>query len=159
MNIVDSLDSPKVVNSWVDTDFVETDQTGILELLLESLHLGVDVRGGYDVDLLLEGDLHDGGVVGVWNKGDNNVVTLHGLSESIVRRDIDRDRGSVGNLGAEGLSSGESPACDCELVVESGDVLGEWGSDETGSEKEDLLLAGLGSLGGSELGQSVDIVL
>lgn len=50
---MDGLDSPKVVDSRVNTDLVETDQTSILELLLKSLHLGVDVRGGDDVNLLL----------------------------------------------------------------------------------------------------------
>ena len=101
------------------------------------------------MDFLLESDLHDSSVMGVWDERDDNIVTLHGLSESVVGRDVDRHGSSVGNLGAKSLGSGESPACDSKLVVESGNVLGERGSDETGSEKENLLLACLWCLGGT----------
>jgi hypothetical protein len=159
VNIVDSLDGPKVVNSGVNTDLVETDQSSVLELLLQSLHLRVDVRSGDDVDLLLESDLHDGGVVSVRNEGDDDIVTLDGLSEGISGRDVNGHGGGVGELGSEGLGGGEGPASDGKLVVVLGDVVGSGRSNETGTKEKNLLLAGLGSVVVPKLGKDVDVVL
>jgi hypothetical protein len=159
VNIVDSLDGPKVVDSRVNTDLVETDQSGVDELLLQSLHLGVDVAGSDDVNLLLEGDLHNSSVVGVRDERDNDIVALDSLSESVGGRYVNRHGGSVGELGGKSLGSSESPAGDSELVVVSSDVLGSGRGDETGTEEENLLLAGLGCLVFPELGEDVGVVV
>lgn len=158
LDFVKDLDSPQVVNSGVDTDLVETNQTSILELLLEGTHLGVDVGGSDDVDLLLKSSLHDLGVVGVRDQADNNVVTLDSLSESVSRRDINRHGGGVGEAGSELLCTSESSASDGELVVVSRNVVGSRASNETGTKEEHLLLGRSGS-STAELGQDVDAVL
>jgi hypothetical protein len=159
VNIVDGLDSPKVVDSRVNTDLVETDQSGVLELLLQSLHLGVDVAGGDNVSLLLESDLHDSSVVGVGNERDYDIVTLDGLSESIGGGNINRHGGSVWELGSESLGSSKGPAGDGELVVVSSDVLGSGRSNETRAEEKDLLGGGLRGGVVSELGEDIYIVI
>ena len=124
MNIVNGLDGPQVVDSGINTDLVETDQASVFELLLQSLHLRVDVRSGDDVDLLLEGDLHNSCVMSVRNKRDDDIVTLDSLSEGIGGGDINRHWGSVGEFGSEGFGSLESPAGDSELVLVLGNVVG-----------------------------------
>jgi len=99
------------------------------------------------VNLLLKGDLHNSCVVSVGDEGDDNIVTLDGLSESIGGRDINRHGSSVGELGSECFGSLESPAGDSELVLVLGDVVCGWWGDKTGTEEENLLLAGLGLVG------------
>ena len=161
MNLVNGLDSPQVVYSWVDTNLVEADQTSVLELLVESLHLRVDIRGGNNVSLFGESSLHDTCVVGVWDEGDNDVVSLDGLSKGVSRSDIDRHGCRVGEVGTKLLGSSESSASDRKLVVVPGNVVGGRTGDETGAKEEDLLLGGLSSGGrvGGELGEFVDTIV
>lgn len=160
LDFVKDLDGPQVVNSGVDADLVETDQTSILELLLEGTHLGVDVGGCDNVDLLFKGSLHDLGVVGVRDQADNNVVTLDSLSESVSRRDVNRHGGGVGEAGSEVLCTSKCSASDGELMVVSGNVISSRASNKAGTKEEHLLL-GRSRSGSStaELGQDVDAVL
>lgn len=161
VNLINGLDSPQVVHSRVDTNLVETNQSGVLELLVQSGHVGVDIRGSDNVGFLGQGSLHHASVVGIRNKGNDDIVTLDSVSESIGRRDIDRHGSSVGEVGAEFLSSGKCSASDGNFVVVSSNVLGSGTSNETGTKKKNLLLGGLrgGGRSGSELGENVDTVL
>lgn len=160
LDLVKDLDGPQVVNSRVDTDLVEANQTSILELLLEGTHLGVNVRGSDDVGFLFKRSLHDLGVVGVRDQADNNVVTPDSLSESVSRGDVNRYGGGVGEAGSEVLCSSESSASDGELVVVSGDVIGGRASNKTGTKEKHLLLGrGRGRSSTAELRQDVDAVL
>lgn len=160
LDLVKDLDGPQVVNSRVDTDLVEANQTSILELLLEGTHLGVNVRGSDDVGFLFKRSLHDLGVVGVRDQADNNVVTPDSLSESVSRGDVNRYGGGVGEAGSEVLCSSESSASDGELVVVSGDVIGGRASNKTGTKEKHLLLGrGRGRSSTAELRQDVNAVL
>jgi hypothetical protein len=58
------------------TNFVEADQSGIDKLLVQGLHLRVDIAGGDNSALLNEGGLHDGGMVRVRYKGNDHCGTL-----------------------------------------------------------------------------------
>ena len=162
MDLVDGLDSPQVVDSRVNTNLVEADQSGVLELLVEGGHGGVDVGGGDDVRLLVEGGLHDTGVVGVRDERDDDIVSLDGLSEGIGGADINGHGGGVGETGAELLSGSVGSARNSKLVVVSGDVFGGGAGNETGTEEEDLLLGGLSAgdlVLGERLGEEVDAVV
>jgi len=111
VNLVNSLDSPKVINSRVQPNLVEHQHTSIDGLLVKSLHRVRDVRGGNDVDVLVsDGGFDNEGVVGVRDEGNDEIVFGDESVEFGGVGDVDGDGVGTGDGGGEGESGGESSA-------------------------------------------------
>jgi len=125
VNLVNGLDSPKVINSRVQPDLVEHQHAGIDGLLIESLHGVRDVRGGNDVDVLVSnGGFDNEGVVGVRDEGNDEIVFGDESVEFGGVGDVDGDGVGTGNGGREGESGGKGSA-GCEEGGREGGGKGE----------------------------------
>ena len=80
VDLVDHLDSVKMVDSGVKTDLVENGDAGGLGLSVERLHGWRDVRSGDDMLLAADSGLDDDGVVGVGDQAEG--ISIPGLNYS-----------------------------------------------------------------------------
>ncbi|KAB8349840.1 hypothetical protein FH972_023853 [Carpinus fangiana] len=127
VNLVDGLDGVQVVDARVEADLVEHGDAGCLGLVVELLHLRVDVRGGDHVDLVLDGRLEDGGVEGVGNERDDDVLACDGGVEGGRVVYIDRDglcvldalaelAGAVNGAAGDGDGDASRSSCSPSVV-------------------------------------------
>ena len=110
MDLLNGLDSIKVVNTRIKTDLIQNHNPRLTRLLIQRAQSRGDVARGDNVRLALDGGLNDGGVVGVGNEGDDEVVGGHSLLKSGSIVDVQRDGGRVGKVGSEGLGGLEGAA-------------------------------------------------
>lgn len=65
MDFVDRLDSVQVIDAGVKTNFVEYNDAGSFCLSIEFPHERIDVAGGDNVGLALDGGTDNSGVIGI----------------------------------------------------------------------------------------------
>jgi hypothetical protein len=82
-----------VVDSGVQADLIHHRDAGTLNLGRQLADRVRDVRRRDDVGLVLAGGADDGGVVGVGDKRDDDVVRADGGAERGVVVDVERDSG------------------------------------------------------------------
>lgn len=99
-----------MVDTGVKTDLVHDGDAGILALLVKLHHGGRDVAGGDNILLLSDGGLDDGGVEGVGDQADDEIMLGDLGVESLVVGDIERDGSSVLGTGRERFGRLESSA-------------------------------------------------
>lgn len=111
MDLLNSLDSVKVINSWVQTDLVHNCDSCILALLIKLQHGWGDIRCGNDVLQLAYSRSDNGGMVRIWDQTDDQVVLCDLNVEGLLVADIERYW--VCELDAFGELFGrvESPTC------------------------------------------------
>lgn len=91
-------------------DLVHDGDASLLGLGVKLLHGGGDIAGGDDMLLVADGRLDDGGVVGVGDQADGQVVLGDGGIESSRVVDVDGDRVGIGNALGELLGGLEGSA-------------------------------------------------
>jgi hypothetical protein len=96
-SILTDLDGTNVVDTRVQTDLVHNNDSGVLGLLLESLHGGRNVRSGDNVLLVPDSALNNSSVVDVRNEGNHEVTVGDGGIEG----------SSIGNVNGDGLGTSE----------------------------------------------------
>lgn len=84
VDLINRLDSPQVVDTWVQTDLVHDCDTGVLGGLVQLHHGWGDIGCGYDVLLLCNRGFDDCGVVGVWDEGDDEVILADLLLKGVA---------------------------------------------------------------------------
>lgn len=111
MDLVDLLDSVKVVDSRIKTNLVEHRDASLNASRFELLHGVRNVRGRDDVLLELDGRLDDSRVVGIRNERDHEIVLLDSSVKFSLIGDIDRDGiGLATERGGESLGSLDTTA-------------------------------------------------
>ena len=97
------------VNTRVNADLVHDSDARVLALLVKLQHGRRDVARGNDMLLLPDGTLDDGGVEGVGDKRDDQVVLGYLRVEGLVIIDIERDGMGVFNTLRELLGALKGP--------------------------------------------------
>ena len=100
VHLLDGLDGVKVVDTGVETDLVHDGDARGLGLGVKLHHGGRDIAGGDDILLVADGRLDDGGVEGVGDQADDEIVLSNDGIEGAVVGHIERD--GVGVLDALG---------------------------------------------------------
>lgn len=98
---------PKV---HTQTDLVHNRDAGILALLVELHHSRRDVAGGDNVLLLTDGGLDNGGVEGIGDQADDQIVLRDLGVQSLIVGDIKGDGSGILDAGREGLGRFEGSA-------------------------------------------------
>jgi len=105
MNLVNRLDGVEVVNTRVETDFVQHHDSGSLSFFIEGTHRGGYIAGGDNMSLSFDGGLDDRSMESVGNEGNDEVVFSNRGVESIRIVDINRNSSGVRQVGCEGFSA------------------------------------------------------
>jgi len=110
VDLIDCLDGVQVVNTGVETDFIQNHDSGGLGFLVEGTHGRGYVAGGHNVCLSLNRGLDDGSVEDVRNKGNDEVMFGNSGVQSSGIVDIDRHSSGIGKVGCECFSTCKSAA-------------------------------------------------
>jgi hypothetical protein len=152
VHAVDDVDGGDVVDSGVEADLVEDDDPGLLALVLERLHGRGDVGRGDDVLLVPDRGLDHGGVEGVRDEGDDEVVLGDGGVECLGVGNVQLDSLGVGHLDGELLCGFQRSRGNSQTVSPSGNVFSRGLRDESTTEQEHLL-------SGADSGRGIQIRL
>ena len=109
-SILTDLDGTNVVDTRVQTDLVHNNDSGVLGLLLESLHGRRNVRSGDNVLLVPDSALNNSSVVDVRDEGNHEVTVGDGGIEGISIGNVDRDGLGTSEVGSHLLGGLESSA-------------------------------------------------
>ena len=110
MNLINRLDSVQMVETRIQPNLVEHNAPSILGSLIELPPRRAPIAGSDNMRLALDSGLDHLRVVGVRNQRDNEIMFGDGLVKSLFIVDVERDGGSVGKFGTEGLGTGQSAA-------------------------------------------------
>lgn len=91
VNFVNGLDSVKVIDTRVQTDFVKDNDSGLLGFGLKLKHGRAGVRSGDDVLLVSDGRLDNMGVIDIGNQRDDEVVLSDFSVKGLFVIDVKRD--------------------------------------------------------------------
>lgn len=159
MDLIDDLDSIQVINTGIKTNLVHYDDTSCLCFRIQLPHSWGYVAGSDYMCLAFDCGLNDSGVIGIGNKGDNDIICCDFLFKSSIVVDIQ------GNSGCPWQTVGQFLGfCECSAGYNSGgklrslekekmvltnrqmvpgitnDVLGSRTSDEAAAKEKNLLL-------------------
>jgi hypothetical protein len=99
-----------MVDARIQPNLVEHNDPRIFGSLIKLPHRRAHIAGSDNMRLALDSGLDHLRVVGVRNQGDNEIVFGDGLVKSLFVVDVERDGGSVGEVGTEGLGTSQSTA-------------------------------------------------
>ena len=107
---MNSLDSPKVINTRIDTNLVHDGDTSSLGLSIKLHHSRRDIAGCDNVLLVSDSRLDDGGMEGIWDQTDHEIDLCDFGVKVFLLVDIERDSLSVFDTSAKLLSTCKSSA-------------------------------------------------
>lgn len=110
MDLADGLNSVQVIDTRVKADLVHNDDTSLLRLLVEFSDSRGNVAGGHNVGLPFDGGLDDGGVVGIGDERDDEVVGSNFALEVSSGVNVKGDGARVGKAIDQALGGRERPA-------------------------------------------------
>jgi hypothetical protein len=99
-----------MINTRVQSDFVQHNDACLARCCIQLPHRRRDVRGGNNVGLPFDGGFDYCGVMGVGNKGNDEVMSSDGSLEGRCIRNIERDGGGRCESFTEFFSSSQSSA-------------------------------------------------
>jgi hypothetical protein len=159
VDLIDDLDSIQVINTGIKTNLVHYDDTSCLRFRIQLPHSWGNVASSDYMCLAFDCGLNYGGVIGVGDKGDNDIIGCDFLFKSSVVVDIQGNSGCPWQIVSQFLGF-----CECSAGYNSGgklgspekrptvltnrqmvpgitdDVLGSRTSDKTAAKEKNLLL-------------------
>mmetsp|Transcript_35302 Transcript_35302/g.69245 ORF Transcript_35302/g.69245 Transcript_35302/m.69245 type:complete len:363 (-) Transcript_35302:19-1107(-) len=115
VNFVDDLLSAHVIQTRIDTAFVEQNNASSFRFIIQGLHLVADVASGAEVFFVFDGDTSCLAVVDVREHGDDEIMSLNERFEffhGTLSFHIKLNRGDVLKVFANSLGSGQGPRSD-----------------------------------------------
>jgi len=157
VDLIYDLDSIQVVNTGIKTNLVHYDDTSRPCFRIQLPHSWGDVAGSDYMCLALDRGLNDGDVIGIRNKGDDDIMGCNFLFKSSGVVDVQGNSGCPWQTASQFLGF-----CECSAGCNSGgklrspekvrvltnrqmvpgitdDVLGSRTSDEAAAKEKDLL--------------------
>lgn len=110
VDLTDGLDSIQMIDTRVKTDLVHNDDTSLLRLLVELSDSRGNVAGSHNVGLALDGGLDDGGVVGIGDERDDEVMSSNFALEISSGVNVKGDGARVRKAIDQALGGRERPA-------------------------------------------------
>lgn len=110
VDLADGLDGVQVIDTRVKTNLVHNDNTSLLRLLIELSDSRGNVAGSHNVGLAFDGGLNDGGVVGVGDERDDEVVGGNFALEVSGGVNVKGDGARVRKAVDQALGGRERPA-------------------------------------------------
>lgn len=110
MYLMNRLDSPKVINTRINTNLVHDSDTSSLGLSIKLHHSRRDIAGCDNILLVSDSGLDNGGMEGIWDQTDHEIDLCDFGVKVFLLVDIKRDGLSVFDTSAKLLSTREGSA-------------------------------------------------